>query len=64
MNYKIILTLWFILSASLVYWDIHRWEEIPPVSICHEAEVRMVNGRPMCIGCNKFCNYKKVKESK
>jgi len=54
-NYKLIVALWLIFSVSIVYWDIHRWDSKEPLSVCHGSEIRIINDRPMCIECKKYC---------
>ena len=55
MDYKLVIALWFIFSASVIYWDIHRWEDDIPVSKCHNAEIKIYYDRPMCTECKMFC---------
>ena len=55
MNYKLIISLWFIFAVSIVYWDMHRWEAKDPVSVCHNAEIKIYYDRPMCTECKMYC---------
>ena len=59
MNYKLVLSLWFIFAASIIYWDMQRWEDSIPLSECHLAGIKMINDRPMCIECKMYCEVKK-----
>ena len=58
MNYKLVLTLWAILTASIIYWDMHRYDDREPLSICHNAEIKIYHDRPMCTECKLFCEVK------
>ena len=55
MNYKLVIALWAIFSMSVIYWDMHRWDSEESLSVCHNVEIRMINDRPMCIECKKYC---------
>ena len=55
MDYKIWIISWAIFAVSVVYWDIHRWDSKEPLSICHNAEIKMMNDRPMCVECKLYC---------
>ena len=55
MNYKLVIAGWFILAASIIYWDIQRHEDDKPVSACHHVEIKMINDRPMCTECKLYC---------
>ena len=57
-NYKLVLAIWFIFSASVVYWDMHRWDK-EPISECHNAEIRLIHDRTMCTECKMYCEIKK-----
>ena len=59
MNYKLIIALWFILSASIIYWDMHRHEDNIPLSECHNAGIKIYHDRPMCTECKLYCEVKK-----
>ena len=50
---------WLIFAISIVYWDMHKWEGIDPLSVCHNAEIRIVNDKPICTECKKYCEIKK-----
>ena len=36
---------WLIFAISIIYWDISKWEKQPPISICHNAEIKIMNDR-------------------
>ena len=55
MNYKLVLALWFIFAASIIYWDINRHKDDKPISVCHNAEIKVYYDRPMCMECKMFC---------
>lgn len=55
MDYKIWIATWAILAISIVYWDMHRWESKEPISVCHNAEIKIYHDRPMCTECKLFC---------
>ena len=55
MNYKLVLGLWAIFAVSVVYWDIKKWEDVNPISVCHNAEVMIYHDRPMCTECKLYC---------
>jgi hypothetical protein len=55
MNYKLVLTLWAIFAASIIYWDIHRYDNREPLSVCHQAEVKVYKDRYLCTKCEKWC---------
>ena len=55
MNYKLWVVLWLAFSTSIIYWDIKRHEDKPPISVCHNAEIRMMNDRAMCTECKLYC---------
>ena len=55
MNYKLVLTLWTILAASIIYWDIHRYDDREPLSVCHQVEVKVYKDRYLCTKCEKWC---------
>ena len=55
MNYKLILSLWAIFAASVIYWDMHRWEDVNPISKCHYAEILIYHSKPMCTECKMYC---------
>jgi len=59
MNYKSIITVWLIFSASVIYWDINRLKDDIPLSDCHLAEIRMYHDRPMCTECKLYCEVNK-----
>ena len=62
MNYKLIIGLWIMLSASIVYWDMHRYYDIVPLSDCHGAKIKIYHDKPVCIECKMFCEISKKKE--
>ena len=55
MNYKLAIGLWVIFAVSVVYWDINRHGDNNPLSRCHNAEIRIMNNRPMCTECKLYC---------
>jgi|10_taG_2_1085330.scaffolds.fasta_scaffold70565_7 hypothetical protein len=55
MNYKLVVALWLIFSASIIYWDIHRWKDKEPISDCHNAQIKVYHDRPMCTECKMYC---------
>ena len=55
MDYKLAIALWLIFSASIIYWDMHRWECKEPMSDCHNASIKIYHDRPMCMECKMFC---------
>ena len=64
MNFYYIIFLWSILSVSIIYWDIQRWEDKEPVSACHGAAIRVYYDRNMCTECKLFCEIKEDKGKK
>ena len=58
MNYKLAIGLWVIFAVSVVYWDIQRWEDNIPLSVCHNAEIKIYHDRPMCTECKLYCEVK------
>jgi hypothetical protein len=59
MNYCLWIVAWFTFAASVIYWDIQRWEDEAPVSECHNAEIKIYHDRPMCMECKLYCEVKK-----
>lgn len=59
MNYKLVIFLWTIFAISIVYWDMQRWEEKDPISICHNVEVQIYKDKYLCTKCEKWCEIKK-----
>ena len=55
MNYKLWIVLWLAFSTSIIDWDINRHKDISHISVCHNAEIRMMNDRPMCTECKLYC---------
>ena len=55
MDYKLIIAGWLIISASIIYWDSQRWEDREPLSVCHNAQIRIYHDRPMCTECKMYC---------
>ena len=55
MNYKLVLALWGIFAVSVIYWDMHRWDDVNPISKCHYAEILIYYDRPMCTECKMYC---------
>ncbi len=58
MNYKLIVGIWLLFSASIIYWDINRHEDAIPLSDCHNVEIKMIHDRPMCTECKMYCEVK------
>jgi len=58
MNYKSVLIGWVIITVSVIYWDFQRWAEKEPVSVCHDAPIKVYHKRPMCMECKLFCEVK------
>ena len=59
MNYQGFLIGLFIMAISIIYWDLSRWEDKDPVSVCHNAPIKMYHERPMCTECKLFCEVLK-----
>ena len=59
MNYKLVIAGWFILAISIIYWDSQRWKDKEPLSVCHNASIKIYYDRPMCTECKLFCEVKK-----
>ena len=59
MNYKLVLVLWAIFATSVIYWDMHRYDDAIPLSVCHNAEIKIYYDKPMCTECKLFCEVKK-----
>ena len=59
MNYKLVIALWLVFSASVIYWDMQRHKDNIPLSDCHLAGITMIHDRPMCIECKMYCEIKK-----
>ena len=55
MDYKAWLIAWAIFAVSVVYWDIHRWDSKEPISVCHNAKIKIYYDRPMCTECKMYC---------
>ena len=54
-NYKLMITAWFIFAVSIIYWDVQRLAEREPISDCHKAPIKMYHDKPMCTECKLFC---------
>ena len=63
MNYKLVIALWLVFSASVIYWDMNRWETKPPMSDCHNSEIKIYHDRPMCMECKLYCEIKKIERN-
>ena len=51
--------IWFLFSASVIYWDIQRLNERAPISKCCNAEVKAHHDdRYWCKKCKLFCEVK------
>ena len=59
MNYKLVLVLWAVFAASIIYWDINKWDDKTPVSVCHQAEVKVYKDKYLCTKCEEWCEVKK-----
>lgn len=59
MDYKLIIALWAIFAVSVIYWDQHRWDNVAPISVCHNAPVKFYQERAHCTKCHKYCKVKK-----
>ena len=46
---------WILFAVAAVYWDMHRWEDVNPISKCHNAEILIYHDRPMCTECKLYC---------
>jgi len=55
---KVILIIWAIFAVSVIYWDSTRWEDKTPISVCHNAEIKIYHDRPMCMECKLYCEVK------
>ena len=58
MNYKLAIVLWSIFTVSIIYWDTHRYDDMKPISKCHNAEILIYHDRPMCTECKLYCEVK------
>ena len=58
MDYKLVLSLWFVFALSVICWDMNRLNK-EPLSVCHSEEIKMYYGKPMCTKCKLFCEIKK-----
>ena len=54
MDYKLVITLWAIFAVSVVYWDMHRYDDVL-VSKCHQADITFIHEKPMCTECKLYC---------
>ena len=57
MDYKLMIAAWILFAASVIYWDLNRWEwkNPEPLSKCHNAPIRVYHDRAMCTECKLFC---------
>ena len=58
MNYKLWVAFYLIFAASIIYWDIHRYdvsETTLLLSDCHNAEIKMMNDKSLCTECKLYC---------
>ena len=46
---------WVLFAVTVVYWDMHRWGDVSPISKCHNAEILIYHDRPMCTECKLYC---------
>ena len=58
MNYKLAIVLWSIFTVSIICWDIHRYDDMNPISKCHNAEILIYHDKPMCTECKLYCEVK------
>ncbi len=58
MNYKSIIAVWLIFSASIIYWDINRLRDDIPLSECHNVEVKIYKDKYLCTECKLYCEVK------
>jgi len=50
--------LWAAFAVSIIYIDINMdkmLEEPVLISDCHEADVKLINNKFMCLKCDKYC---------
>ena len=45
----------YIIVAWLQEPDMHKWDDVNPISKCHHAEILIYHDRPMCIECKMYC---------
>ena len=62
MNYKLVIAGWFILAISIIYWDSYRWKNKEPLSVCHNAQIKIYYDKPMCTECKLFCETTKERK--
>lgn len=58
MDYKLVLSLWFVFALSVIYWDMNRLNK-EPLSACHNEKIKIYYDKPMCTKCKLFCEIKK-----
>ena len=61
MRIELIVSLWIIFATSIIYWDMHRYDisEITLLlSDCHNVEIKMLDNKPLCTKCKKYCEVK------
>ena len=58
MNYKLAIGLWLVLSTSIIYWNINRYKDDEPISVCHDSEIKIYHDRPMCMECKLYCEVR------
>ena len=58
MNWKLYLSVYLVFCASIIYWDIHRYDDNAQLSKCHNAEVKEVDDKYLCLRCNKYCEVR------
>ncbi len=62
MDYKIWIALYLIFATSIIYWDMNRHPKLETMSLfsdCHNAEIRMMNDKPLCTECKQYCKITK-----
>ena len=58
MNYKLVISIWAIFAASIIFFHIKSVKDHIPLSDCHLAEIKWYYDRPMCTECKLFCEVK------
>ena len=49
---------WAIFAVAVVYWDVNRQKDDEPLSVCHDAPIKIYHDRPMCMECKLYCEVK------
>ena len=58
MNYKLVISIWAIFAASIIFFHIKSIKDHIPLSDCHLAEIKWYYDKPMCTECKLFCEVK------